>query len=179
MHIYIYSYSFHQTLDSLEYSSVIFIAAVVSVSGFVPGIFMGVVSACMTFVVQSSRQSSIRAVFSGDTARSNTNWSVRQRDKLNFGLLEVNSIFVVQLQGHLFFGNVQQVVGNIESALKLNLSSTEDRERSYKDKEKVDTVVADTSNPSSSSSLLQAPIPLSYQIRYLILDCSFVTGKIS
>jgi sulfate permease, SulP family len=96
--------SSRKALDSLEYTSVLFIAIVVSLLGFVPGICMGVVSACVTFVVQSSRQSSIRAVFSGDTARSNTSWFVRQRKKLVAGLA------LLLLQGHLFFGNVQQVV---------------------------------------------------------------------
>ena len=56
--------SSRKALDSLEYASVLFIATVVSLLGFVPGICMGVVSACVTFVVQSSRQSSIIAVIS-------------------------------------------------------------------------------------------------------------------
>ena len=145
--------SSRKALDSLEYSSVLFIATVVSFQGFVPGIFMGVVSACVTFVVQSSRQSSIRAVFSGDTARSNTSWSSRQRDKLDVGLLGGSSILVVQLQGHLFFGNVQQVVEGIESALLLNLSA------------EGESALAGTASPT-----------VHCQLRYLILDCSFVTG---
>lgn len=151
--------SSRKALDSLEYTSVLFIATVVSLLGFVPGICMGVVSACVTFVVQSSRQSSIRAVFSGDTARSNTSWSARQRDKLDVGLalLGGSSIIVVQLQGHLFFGNVQQVVEGIENALIANLTT-----------EAGDTCAARVvDNPSSSPSS---------QLKYLILDCSFVTG---
>jgi SulP family sulfate permease len=140
-----------KVLDSLEYSSVIFIATVVSFMGFVPGLGMGVVSACVTFVVQSSRQSSIRAVFSGDTARSNTSWSSRQRDKLDIGIQGGSSIFVVQLQGHLFFGNEQQVVQGIERALKLNLSAEEEMS-------------------------LAVTTTQQCQLQYLILDCSFVTG---
>lgn len=54
-----------KALDGLEYTSVVFIAGIVSILGFVYGIGFGVLSACLTFVVQSSRQSSIRAVFSG------------------------------------------------------------------------------------------------------------------
>ena len=143
--------SSRKALDSLEYSSVLFIATVVSFLGFVPGICMGVVSACVTFVVQSSRQSSIRAIFSGDTARSNTSWSSRQRDKLEEGLLLGSRVIVVQLQGHLFFGNVQQVVAGIENALMLSLD-------------------AESNSPASSPAVSR------HHVRYLILDCSFVTG---
>jgi hypothetical protein len=32
--------------------------------------------------------------------------------------MELSSVFVVQLQGHLFFGNVQQVVLGIQTALR-------------------------------------------------------------
>ena len=151
--------SSRKALDSLEYTSVLFIATVVSLLGFVPGICMGVVSACVTFVVQSSRQSSIRAVFSGDTARSNTSWSARQRDKLDIGLalLGGSSIIVVQLQGHLFFGNVQQVVEGIENALIANLTAEDGDTGTVR--------AADNANSSHSS-----------QLKYLILDCSFVTG---
>ena len=143
--------SSRKALDSLEYSSVLFIATVVSFLGFVPGICMGVVSACVTFVVQSSRQSSIRAIFSGDTARSNTSWSSRQRDKLEEGLLLGSRVIVVQLQGHLFFGNVQQVVAGIENALMLSLAT-------------------ESNSPASSPAVSR------HHVRYLILDCSFVTG---
>jgi MFS superfamily sulfate permease-like transporter len=118
-------FSSRKALDSLEYTSALFIAMIVSLVGFVPGIFMCVVSACVTFIVQSSRQSSIEALFSGDTARSNSSWSARQRDKLDLGLalLGGGSIIVVQLQGHLFFGNVQQVVKGIENALIADLTT--------------------------------------------------------
>ena len=143
--------SSRKALDNLEYSSVLFIATVVSFLGFVPGICMGVVSACVTFVVQSSRQSSIRAIFSGDTARSNTSWSSRQRDKLEEGLLLGSRVVVVQLQGHLFFGNVQQVVSGIENALVLSLA-------------------VEIDSPASSPAVSR------HHVRYLILDCSFVTG---
>jgi MFS superfamily sulfate permease-like transporter len=96
-------FSSRKALDSLEYTSALFIAMIVSLVGFVPGISMCVVSACVTFIVQSSRQSSIQELFSGDTARSNSSWSARQRDKLDLGLalLGGGSIIVVQLQGHL------------------------------------------------------------------------------
>lgn len=157
--------SSRKALDSLEYASVLFIATVVSLLGFVPGICMGVVSACATFVVQSSQQSSIRSVFSGDTARSNTSWSSRQRDKLDVGLnlLGGRSIVVVQLQGHLFFGNVRQVVDGIENAISVNLSTEESNE----DALRTSTATATIDNTTSSPMM---------KIRYVILDCSFVTG---
>lgn len=154
-------------LDSLEYTSVLVIAAVVSFMGFVPGVITGVASACATYIIQSSQQSSIRSIFSGQTARSNTSWSSHQRDRLFKGLSEGSSIFVIQLQGHLFFGNVQHVVENIESALKVNLSNP----------------TVDHNTGKAATAALNSPrkVPLHsagqhVQIRYLVLDCSFVTG---
>ena len=43
---------------------------------------MGVLLACVTFVIESGRQSNIRSVFTGEFARSDTEWSVQQRYSL-------------------------------------------------------------------------------------------------
>jgi hypothetical protein len=43
------------------------------------GIIAGGVSACVTFVVQSSNNSSVRGVFTGEVVRSNTAWTGKHR----------------------------------------------------------------------------------------------------
>lgn len=106
------------SLDTLEYAAVIGVGTVVSVLGFVPGIAAGGVAACVTFVVQASQVSNIRGVFTGDAVRSNTNWPARLREKLETAR---RNIVVIQLQGHLFFGNVQQVVKGVMAILEEKL----------------------------------------------------------
>lgn len=66
----------------------------------------GGVLACATFVIQSSRNNVVRAMFAGDSARSNTLYGGHQRRKLE---QSGRKIQVTQLQGNVFFANVQQV----------------------------------------------------------------------
>lgn len=73
------------------------------------------------------------------------------------GLLGGSSIFVIQLQGNLYFGNVQQVVDGIMTALSHHNSSMVEKDEYL------------VENPSSS------PEP-HFQVKNVILDCSFVTG---
>jgi hypothetical protein len=122
-----------RALDSLEYTSVILVGMIVTAFGFVPGpplslyspldtsrcigIIAGGVSACVTFVVQSSKGSHVRGVFTGEVVRSNTSWTGRYRDKLEQGLA-THGVYVIQLQGHIFFGNIQQIVKTIEEIIQ-------------------------------------------------------------
>jgi len=105
-------------LNNLEYLCMLLVGLVVSLFGFVQGIGMGVLLACVTFVIESGRQTNIRSVFTGDFARSDTEWSVQQRQKLDLAISEGRlKILIVALQGHLFFGNIQTVVDRIQSYL--------------------------------------------------------------
>lgn len=104
------------SLDKFEYISIIAVGSIVTVFGFVPGVIAGGVSACATFVVQSSKSSNVRGVFTGEAVRSNTSWPARYRDKLDMGLAK-HGIYVIQLQGQIFFGNIQRVLRLINNLL--------------------------------------------------------------
>ncbi|CAN0469398.1 unnamed protein product, partial [Discosporangium mesarthrocarpum] len=93
-------------MDVFEYHSVAIITVVIAWQGFISGIAAGGILACTTFVLQSSRNSVVRATFSGSSARSNTLYAGRHREKLERC---ERRIHVVQLQGNVFFANVQQV----------------------------------------------------------------------
>jgi MFS superfamily sulfate permease-like transporter len=56
-------------------------------------------------------------VFTGEVVRSNTSWTGRYRDKLEQGLA-THGVYVIQLQGHIFFGNIQQIVKTIEEIIQ-------------------------------------------------------------
>eukprot|EP01041_Mallomonas_annulata_P006305 gene6306-12761_t len=114
------------SLDTLEYTSVLAVMAVVSVMGFVSGIAAGVMAACVTFVVQASQESNIRGVFTGDAVRSNTSWPARYRAKLEAAMAS-SRIIVIQLQGHLFFGNIQHVMKGISKIVVEEIAKSDER----------------------------------------------------
>jgi len=73
---------------------------------FVAGILAGIVLACLSFVVQTSRKTSIRANFSGQMVES----TVRRHPIQRHFLHEVGyQIYVTKLTGFLFFGSIVQV----------------------------------------------------------------------
>lgn len=73
---------------------------------FVIGILVGIVLACISFVIQSSRQSAIQAKYTGAMARS----TVRRHPFQQRFLKEVGEqIHLYKLAGYLFFGTITQV----------------------------------------------------------------------
>ena len=73
---------------------------------FVGGILVGIVLACLNFVVQTSRKSAIRASYSGEDVES----TVRRHPLQRRFLHEVGrQIYVTKLAGMLFFGSIVQV----------------------------------------------------------------------
>lgn len=73
---------------------------------FVTGIFVGIVLACLNFVVQTSRKSAIRATYSGVIVES----TVRRHPIQRHFLHEVGyQIYVTKLAGFLFFGSIVRV----------------------------------------------------------------------
>lgn len=73
---------------------------------FVAGILVGIVLACLNFVVQTSRKSAIRASYSGEVVES----TVRRHPIQRHFLHEVGyQIYVTKLAGFLFFGSIVRV----------------------------------------------------------------------
>jgi sulfate permease, SulP family len=78
---------------------------------FVAGIVLGIVLACLIFVVQTSRVSAIRATYSGTSAES----TVRRHPAHRRFLHEVGSqIKITKLSGYLFFGTIVAVEKRIK-----------------------------------------------------------------
>lgn len=82
---------------------------------FVIGIVIGIVLACMSFVVQAAQKSAIRASYSGVFARS----TVRRHPVQQRFLREVGrQIQIYKLAGYIFFGTISSVESTIRSLLK-------------------------------------------------------------
>jgi SulP family sulfate permease len=81
---------------------------------FVIGILIGIVLACISLVVQTSRKSPIRATYSGVVARS----TVRRHPTQQRFLREVGAqTEIVKLAGYMFFGTVASVESHVHSLL--------------------------------------------------------------
>jgi SulP family sulfate permease len=81
---------------------------------FVIGILVGILLACVNFVVQTSRKSAIRATYYGDIAGS----LVRRHPLQHQYLREVGrQIHITKLAGFLFFGTIVSVENRIRDQL--------------------------------------------------------------
>ncbi|CAB4392850.1 unnamed protein product [Rhizophagus irregularis] len=93
-------------VNHLEYITIVAIVIAMAGLGFIEGIFLGIIMACVFFVVSNSRKSAIRTKFSGRSIKS----TVRRRYRQQKFLKEVgNQIYVIKLQGYMFFGTISGV----------------------------------------------------------------------
>ncbi|KAG1325361.1 hypothetical protein G6F62_008592 [Rhizopus arrhizus] len=99
----------------LEYITICVIIACMAVLGFVEGILVGIMMACVFFVVQNARSTeAIRVACTGNYMRSAVRRLYRQERYLN----EVGGqIQIVKLQNYLFFGTIGQVERAIRAML--------------------------------------------------------------
>lgn len=99
----------------LEYITIIAIVVLMAVLGFVEGILLGIIMACVFFVVQNAKRgTAIRAIYTGASARSTVRRLYRQQ---KFLAQVAQQILVMRLQGYLFFGTIGQVEKAIRGLL--------------------------------------------------------------
>ncbi|KAE8144271.1 sulfate transporter family-domain-containing protein [Aspergillus avenaceus] len=98
-----------------EYLTVVIIVVTMGAWDFVVGIFVGIILACLTFVVQTSRKSAIRATFSGRVAGS----TVRRPPGQQRFLREAGQqTLIVKLGGYLFFGTIVDVENTMRGLIE-------------------------------------------------------------
>ena len=102
------------TLHRLEYLTVVIIVVTMGAWDFVVGILIGIILACISFVVQTSRKTAIRATYSGQIATSTVR---RPPMQLKFLQEAGQQIFVIKLAGFLFFGTIVSVENRIRALL--------------------------------------------------------------
>ncbi|MCJ1287118.1 hypothetical protein MMC26_006466 [Xylographa opegraphella] len=101
-------------VNRLEYLTILIIVVTMGAYDFVVGIFVGIVLACMSFVIQTSQISAIRKIIDGQTASS----TVRRHALQRHFLRQVgHQIFVMKLAGYLFFGTIVGVENRIRALL--------------------------------------------------------------
>ena len=98
----------------LEYLTILVIVVTMGAWDFVVGILVGIVLACVSFVVQTSRISAVRATYTGEIAGS----TVRRHELQRRFLREVGQqTHITKLAGYLFFGTIVSVEQRIRALL--------------------------------------------------------------
>ena len=98
----------------LEYATILIIVVTMGAWDFVVGILVGIVLAALSFVVQTSRRTAIRATYSGQIANSLVR---RPPVQLKFLKETGHQTFLIKLAGYLFFGTIVGVENRIRALL--------------------------------------------------------------
>lgn len=90
-------------LRQIEYTTIVIIVFVMGVWDFVYGVLVGILLACLLYVVEAARRPVIRGIYTGVVARS----TVLRHPKQQEFLKDVgDQICVVKLEGSVFFGSI-------------------------------------------------------------------------
>ena len=105
--------------DALEYSGIWLIVIIMSAYGMEAAMVAGIIAAVSTYAVQSvAYQSPIRGFMPATTLRSSVlNRSTEAEAILQSSKDGRSRIIVIQLQGHLFFGNMAHFTESIDSLM--------------------------------------------------------------
>ena len=99
-------YETHAKMNKLEYLTVWAIVLTMGIYDFVGGILVGIVLACLFYVVDTSAKSAIRVTYSGAIVGSTVRRHAVQRHFLHRA---GRQIYVTKLAGTLFFGSIVKV----------------------------------------------------------------------
>ncbi|KAJ5138645.1 sulfate transporter [Penicillium bovifimosum] len=102
-------------LTRLEYLTVVIIVVTMGAWDFVVGIFVGIILACVNFVVQTSRKSAIRATYSGEVAGSTVRRPPIQQQFLREAGQQTK---IMKLAGYLFFGTIVNVENTMRGLIE-------------------------------------------------------------
>ncbi|GIC90677.1 sulfate transporter family protein [Aspergillus udagawae] len=102
-------------LHRFEYLTVVIIVVTMGAWDFVVGILVGIILACVSFVVQTSRKSAVRATFSGKITGSTVRRPpIQQRFLKEAG----HQTLIIKLAGYLFFGTIVSVESTMRGLIE-------------------------------------------------------------
>ncbi|KOS14553.1 vacuole protein [Malassezia pachydermatis] len=103
-------------VNHIEYITILIIVVVMTLSDFVIGSLVGIILACLFFVMQTSRRNPVRTVLTGQSARSTVRRQMHQRKFLEEAGSQTQ---VLKLQGSLFFGTINSIEQLVRRMLDL------------------------------------------------------------
>lgn len=102
-------------LPRSDYILVLIILVVVAAFGFLPGVAVGLVIALLLFAFNYSRANVVRHTLTGITFRSNVDRPASQRTFLR---AHGDELYIIQLQGFVFFGTAQTLLNQIRTRVQ-------------------------------------------------------------
>jgi sulfate permease, SulP family len=108
-------YDARKVLPLWDYLLVWVILVIIAVVGFLEGVIAGIFIAAILFVISYSRIDAIKAILDGSMYHSNVDRPEPHRDLLHERGAE---IFILRLQGYIFFGSVQNLLERIRIRIR-------------------------------------------------------------
>ena len=105
----------YKALPLLDYLLVWAILGIIATVGFLEGVAAGVFIAAILFVISYSRINAIKNMLNGSIYRSNVDRPKAHRDLLHE---RGSEIFILRLQGYLFFGTIQNILEKIRQRIQ-------------------------------------------------------------
>lgn len=112
--LYSWLYQTWFSMPLFDYGIVVLIALLINILGFLPGVGIGLALAVVLFVVQYSQTHAVRHSLTAVSYQSSVD-----RSRLNARLLQRHGdwLYILELQGFIFFGTANQVLGEIRAHL--------------------------------------------------------------
>ena len=104
-----------KSLPILDYLLVWVILGIIAAVGFLEGVAAGIFIAAILFVISYSRINAIKNILDGSIYRSNVDRPKLHRDLLHQRGAE---IYILRLQGYLFFGTIQNILEKIRARIQ-------------------------------------------------------------
>jgi len=104
-----------RTLSIVDYLSLLSIAGIILIWGFVAGVLIGVVISCATFALSASRVEFIKYGFDGSEYRSSLD---RSRHDLDLLAAHGHTVQGLYLQSYLFFGSANRLYQHVRALLQ-------------------------------------------------------------
>jgi SulP family sulfate permease len=113
--LYSWLYETWASMPRMDYAIMVVIALIINVFGFLEGVGVGLALAVVLFVIQYSRIPSVRHVLSSVSYQSSV-----ERPRLYSQLLrrKGNWLYILELQGFIFFGTANKVLEQIRHYLE-------------------------------------------------------------
>jgi sulfate permease, SulP family len=104
----------YKHLPLIDYLLVWAILIIIAIFGFLPGIIVGSFAAAMIFVFNYSRINAIKNILNGELYHSKVDRPRVHRDILS---RKGSQIYVLRLQGFIFFGSIQTILERVKQRL--------------------------------------------------------------
>jgi len=112
--LFTWLYDTFNELSRLDYALVLTIVLMIAGWGLIEGVMTGILFAIIIFIVNYSRIDVVRHGLSGTSYRSNVERSIAEEDILS---KEGESIYIMGLQGYIFFGTAHGILEKIRERI--------------------------------------------------------------